>query len=159
LLTAEPVKRLGHSVERPKTQYAKSGDLHIAYQTFGQGPPDIVFVFPYMTHVEAGWEVPQLAQFYEGLSRIGRLVLFDAVGSGMSDPALALNHAGFMDERPAGGDGRGGTRAENYPLHRFSECKGHALRSDVSRASLEPDPHQYIRQAVSRGRLSRRRTR
>ena len=77
-------------MERPKTQYAKSGDLHIAYQTLGQGPPDIVFVFPYLTHVEAGWEVPQLAQFYEELSRIGRLVLFDAVGSGMSDPAPDL---------------------------------------------------------------------
>ena len=78
---------LGADMERPKTKYAKSGDQHIAYQVIGQGPPDIVFVFPYLTHVEAGWEIPQLANFYEELSRIGRLVLFDALGSGMSDPA------------------------------------------------------------------------
>jgi class 3 adenylate cyclase/pimeloyl-ACP methyl ester carboxylesterase len=90
LLTAEPVERPGQGMERPKTQYAKSGDLHIAYQTFGQGPPDIVFVAPYITHVEAQWEVPQFARFLEGLSRIGRLVLFDAAGSGMSDPAPGL---------------------------------------------------------------------
>jgi class 3 adenylate cyclase/alpha-beta hydrolase superfamily lysophospholipase len=73
-------------VERPKTQYAKSGDLHVAYQTLGQGPPDIVFVAPYITHVEAMWEIPQLARYLEGLARIGRLLLFDAVGSGLSDP-------------------------------------------------------------------------
>jgi hypothetical protein len=73
-------------MERPKTQYAKSGDLHVAYQTLGQGAPDIVFVAPYITHLEAMWEIPQLARYLEGLARIGRLLLFDAVGSGLSDP-------------------------------------------------------------------------
>ena len=84
------MERSGRSMERPKTQYAKSGDLHIAYQTLGQGPSDIVFLFPYLTHVEAGWEIPQLAHFYEELARLGRVVLFDAAGSGMSDPAPGL---------------------------------------------------------------------
>lgn len=77
-------------MERPKTQYAKSGDLHVAYQTLGQGAPDIVFVAPYITHVEAMWEIPQLARYLEGLARIGRLLLFDAVGSGLSDPLPGL---------------------------------------------------------------------
>jgi class 3 adenylate cyclase len=77
-------------VERPKTQYAKSGDLHVAYQTLGQGPPDIVFVAPYITHVEAMWDAPWIAPYLTGLARIGRLVLFDAVGSGLSDPSPNL---------------------------------------------------------------------
>lgn len=72
--------------ERPKTQYAKSGDLHVAYQTVGEGPPDIVFVAPYITHVEAMWDSPWMANYLEGLAGIGRLLLFDAVGSGLSDP-------------------------------------------------------------------------
>ncbi len=79
-------------MERGKTQYAKLGDLHVAYQTLGQGPPDIVFVAPYITHVEAMWEAPLMAPYLQGLARIGRLVLFDAIGSGLSDPLPALKH-------------------------------------------------------------------
>lgn len=66
------------------------GDLHVAYQTLGQGPPDIVFVAPYMTNVEAMWEMPHTAPYLRGLARIGRLVLFDAIGSGLSDPMPGL---------------------------------------------------------------------
>jgi len=77
-------------MDRPKTKYAKSGDLHVAYQTLGEGPPDIIFVAPYITNVEAMWEVPHIAPYLQGLARIGRLVLFDAVGSGLSDPMPGL---------------------------------------------------------------------
>jgi class 3 adenylate cyclase len=73
-------------VERPKTRYAKLGDLHVAYQVLGEGPPDIVLVAPYITHVEAVWELRYFAPYLRGLARIGRLVLFDAIGSGLSDP-------------------------------------------------------------------------
>jgi class 3 adenylate cyclase len=76
--------------ERPQTRYAKSGDLHVAYQALGEGPPDIVFVAPYITHVEAMWEAPRMAPYLRGLARIGRLVLFDAIGSGLSDPVPNL---------------------------------------------------------------------
>jgi class 3 adenylate cyclase len=73
-------------VDRPKTRYAKFDDLHVAYQTVGTGPPDIVCVAPYVTHVEAIWEMPFFAPYFRGLARIGRAVLFDALGSGLSDP-------------------------------------------------------------------------
>ena len=68
-------------MERPKTRYAKFGDLHVAYQVLGEGPPDIVFVAPYIMHVEAVWELRYMAPYLRGLARIGRLVLFDAIGS------------------------------------------------------------------------------
>jgi hypothetical protein len=29
---------------RPETRYAQSGDVNIAYQVFGDGPRDLVFV-------------------------------------------------------------------------------------------------------------------
>ena len=29
---------------QPRTQYAKSGDVHVAYQVFGEGAVDLVFV-------------------------------------------------------------------------------------------------------------------
>ena len=77
-------------MERPKTLYAKYGDLHVAYQVLGQGPPDIILVAPYITHVEAIWDMPYMAPYLRGLARIGRLVLFDAVGSGLSDPLPGL---------------------------------------------------------------------
>ena len=36
----------------PETKYAKSGDIHIAYQVVGTGPPDIIFVPGFPSHVE-----------------------------------------------------------------------------------------------------------
>ncbi len=77
-------------MDKPKTQYAKCGDLHVAYQVLGQGPPDIVLVAPYITHVEAIWEVSHMEPYLRGLAQIGRLVLFDALGSGLSDPLPGL---------------------------------------------------------------------
>ena len=41
----------------PKTHYARSGDVSIAYQVLGDGPFDVVFVPPRVSHVELGWEV------------------------------------------------------------------------------------------------------
>ena len=49
-----------------------------------------MLVAPYITHVEAIWEMPHTAPYLRGLARIGRLVLFDALGSGLSDPLPGL---------------------------------------------------------------------
>ena len=34
---------------QPKTQYAKSGELNIAYQVVGEGPIDLVFTFGWVS--------------------------------------------------------------------------------------------------------------
>jgi hypothetical protein len=39
---------------RPVTRYAKSGDVHIAYQVTGEGPLDLVFVPGFVSHLVAG---------------------------------------------------------------------------------------------------------
>lgn len=82
-----------HIDERPETQYARSGDLHVAYQTVGEGPLDIVFVAPGVTSIETAWDLPEMAGYLWGLAGIGRLVLFDAIGSGLSDPMPELEHS------------------------------------------------------------------
>jgi pimeloyl-ACP methyl ester carboxylesterase/class 3 adenylate cyclase len=70
----------------PETRYAKSGDCHIAYQVVGKGPLDLVFIPGFVSHVEHGWGIPQLAHFYRRLASFARLILFDKRGTGMSDP-------------------------------------------------------------------------
>jgi pimeloyl-ACP methyl ester carboxylesterase len=67
------------------TRYARSGDVHLAYQVLGEGPLDLVFVHGWVSNVEYGWEVPQLARFLNRLASFSRLILFDRRGTGMSD--------------------------------------------------------------------------
>ncbi len=67
------------------TRYAKSGDVHIAYQVVGDGPQDLVFVPGIITHVELAWEEPRWAGFLERLASFSRLIVFDRRGAGMSD--------------------------------------------------------------------------
>jgi hypothetical protein len=42
----------------PETQYARSGDIFIAYQVLGDAPLDLVFVPGFVSHVEHWWEAP-----------------------------------------------------------------------------------------------------
>jgi hypothetical protein len=37
---------------RPETAYARSGDVHIAYQVFGEGNLDLVLVNGFTSHLE-----------------------------------------------------------------------------------------------------------
>jgi pimeloyl-ACP methyl ester carboxylesterase len=62
-----------------------SGDVSIAYQVVGEGSVDLVLVHGWVCSFYPGWERPQIAHFYERLARMGRLVLFDKRGTGLSD--------------------------------------------------------------------------
>ena len=73
----------------PETQYARLGDLHLAYQVLGHGPPDILLVDQWFSHMEAQWDVTPLAEFRERLASFGRLIMFDKRGTGLSDPVGA----------------------------------------------------------------------
>ena len=70
----------------PPVKYAQSGDLSIAYQVFGDGPVDLVYVPGWVSHVELAWELPDLAAGFERLASFSRVILFDKRGTGMSDP-------------------------------------------------------------------------
>ncbi|HEY7401148.1 MAG TPA: adenylate/guanylate cyclase domain-containing protein [Actinomycetota bacterium] len=70
----------------PETRYAKSGDVHIAYQVVGEGSFDLVYVPGFVSNVEEGWEEPHARKFLERLASFSRLILFDKRGTGLSDP-------------------------------------------------------------------------
>src|SRR5215510_1303821 len=70
---------------RPRTHYARSGDVHIAYQVVGEGPRDLVFVPGWISNVEMFWEEPVVVRFLERLASFSRLILFDKRGTGLSD--------------------------------------------------------------------------
>ena len=70
----------------PATKYARSGGLNIAYQAFGTGPPDLVYVPGWVTNLEVMWEEPGLAGFMRRLASFSRVVTFDKRGIGLSDP-------------------------------------------------------------------------
>jgi pimeloyl-ACP methyl ester carboxylesterase len=83
-------------VRAPETKYARSGDLSIAYQVTGTGPPDIVAVPGFISHVELNWESPFYGEPFERLARMGRLVSFDKRGVGLSDRVLGF---GTLEQR------------------------------------------------------------
>lgn len=80
----------------PETKYAESGGVNIAYQTFGDGPFDIVCVPGWFTNVELTWEDPHKARFYNRLASFSRVILFDKRGTGLSDREA---HAYALEER------------------------------------------------------------
>ena len=76
--------------ELPRTQYAKSGDVHIAYQVSGHGPIDLVFVPGFVSHLEYDWEHPLRARFFHRLAAFSRLIRFDKRGTGLSDRGVEM---------------------------------------------------------------------
>jgi pimeloyl-ACP methyl ester carboxylesterase len=77
------------------TRYAKSGDVHVAYQVFGKGP-ELVVAPGFVSHIENYWDEPHLARWLSNLGGFCRVVLFDKRGTGLSDRVAHLPH---MDER------------------------------------------------------------
>lgn len=59
--------------------------MNIAYQAFGEGPLDLVFVPGFISHLELAWKEPYLARFLRRLAVFTRVILFDKRGTGLSD--------------------------------------------------------------------------
>jgi class 3 adenylate cyclase len=70
------------------TRYAKSGDYHLAYSVTGEGPLDVLYVPTWLSQIEHLWESPKVNRFFERSAHLGRLIMFDRRGSGMSDPIV-----------------------------------------------------------------------
>jgi DNA-binding SARP family transcriptional activator/pimeloyl-ACP methyl ester carboxylesterase len=68
-----------------RTRYAERGGLHIAYQVVGSGRSDIVLVPGFVSHVERIWDEPRSRAVLMALSQMGRLIVFDRRGVGLSD--------------------------------------------------------------------------
>jgi pimeloyl-ACP methyl ester carboxylesterase len=102
-------------VDIPETRYATTADgVHIAYQVFGDGPVDILFVLGWVTHIERMWTEPRFERFFTRLASFARVMVFDKRGVGLSDrvsedrlPSLEVR----MDDARAVMDAVGSERA------------------------------------------------
>ncbi len=93
-------------------QYAKSGEVNIAYQVTGEGLFDLVLVSGFVSHLDYDWQYPPSTQLLERLGSFARLIRFDKRGTGLSDRAVGLpDFETRMDDVRAVMDAVGSERA------------------------------------------------
>ncbi|HEX9351328.1 MAG TPA: adenylate/guanylate cyclase domain-containing protein [Gaiellaceae bacterium] len=139
---------------RPETRYAKTGDIHIAYQVFGDGPVDMVLAAEFWHSIEVQWDQPDLAAFLERMGSFARLISFDQRGSGVSDPVSLRELTSLdlwmddinvvMDEVEAEsavlyGIGGGGTMSMLFAATHPQRVSGLILVNSFARLSRAPD--------------------
>ena len=71
-------------------EYARRGDMSIAYQVSGSGPVDVMFSAGLVSHLDLLWSDPYAAAFFRRLRGLGRLILSDKPGTGLSDPIFGM---------------------------------------------------------------------
>ena len=75
-----------------ETAYAPCGDLSLAYQVFGDGPIELVFIGPMVSHIELFWTMPEFKAFFDKLGTFCRMRYSTRPGSGFG-PGAAGSHA------------------------------------------------------------------
>jgi class 3 adenylate cyclase len=97
--------------------YAKSRGLNVAYSLAGDGPIDLVLVPGFVSHLEAGFELPAIERAVRRLTRFARVISFDKPGTGLSDPIdgpQTLEHR--MEDLTAVLDSAGAERAALFGI-------------------------------------------
>lgn len=97
-------------MEVPDVSYAQSGDVSIAYQAVGDGPPDLVFL-PFLANIYTLWQSPGFTEFGQRLARSRRLVVVNPRGVGLSDRPRGFTVESRMDDIRAVLDDLGSERA------------------------------------------------
>ena len=136
---------------QPDTRYAKSGDVHIAYQVFGEGPLNVVFAPPGFTNVEHWWDEPEVSRWLLRLASYARVVMFDKRGTGLSDrvadfPGLdqrmddlrAVMDATGMEQAALLGISEGGTMSALFAATYPSRCRALVLCNAYPHRHLLP---------------------
>jgi len=99
----------------PEVKYVKTQDgAHIAYQVFGSGPIDVVFVPGFASNIEHGWRLEPIARALRRIGGFARVIHFDRRGTGLSDrmdPANPPTLEARMDDIRAVMDAAGVERA------------------------------------------------
>src|SRR6476619_8094030 len=73
------------AVPLPDVNYARSGDVAVAYQVVGAGAPDVVFMRGSAGDLVSTWDQPLLVRHVEGLAESTRVLMLDKRGTGLSD--------------------------------------------------------------------------
>ena len=94
---AAPIGEPGEALAtHPVTKYARSGEVHIAYQVFGDGPAELVLAPGFISQIDNYWDDPHFNRWLTALGRHARVAMFDKRGTGLSDQVPNLPG---MDER------------------------------------------------------------
>ncbi|SHO63863.1 alpha/beta fold hydrolase [Algoriphagus zhangzhouensis] len=121
---------------KPKTLYAKSGSINIAYQVFGSGPIDLVYIPGWVSNIDLMWACPSLAEFLKELAKNCRVILFDKRGTGLSDRITELSTLeDRMDDIRAVMDAVGSEKSVLF---------GHSEGGSVSALFAATFPHRTI---------------
>ncbi len=130
----------------PTTRYTKSGDVHVAYQVFGEGQVNFVFVPGFISQIENYWDEPGFARWLRRLGSFARVVLFDKRGTGLSDrlselPGMdlrmddvrAVMDAAEFDKAVVMGISEGGSLAALFAAHHPTRCQALILYGAFAR--------------------------
>jgi class 3 adenylate cyclase len=104
-------------VEVPETRFTRVGDDRVAYQVFGDGPVDLVYVVGTTATIDLVWDWPPCAHYLRRLGSFSRVIMFDRRGSGASDRATSAGLAiweQWADDIRAVLDAVGAERAAIY---------------------------------------------
>jgi class 3 adenylate cyclase len=98
--------------EIPEIRYARSGEVHIAYQTWGEGPP-LVGIPPFVQNIETLWSDPSglYPEFLRRFGSFATITHFDKRGTGLSDRVGGFSVEERMDDLRAVMDAVGYERA------------------------------------------------
>jgi class 3 adenylate cyclase len=120
-------------VAAPTTRYARSGEVHLAYQVIGDGPRDVVLSLDWASHLEVLWEQPFVQELVSSLARYSRVLWFDMRGVGLSDALVSpAAPEDWMDDVAAVMDAAGSEHASVI-------AHGHAVQMALMSAATHPD--------------------
>jgi class 3 adenylate cyclase len=66
-------------------RYARNGDVSLAYDVVGEGERDILVTFGWVGSFQSAWETPAHARWLQRLGTLGRLIVWDKRGTGLSE--------------------------------------------------------------------------
>lgn len=138
----------------PETKYAESPNGAIGYQVFGDGPVDLVFITQWLTNVDGYWEEPSAARYFDRLASFARVIIFDKLGTGVSDPmsadefptiegwvqdVVAVMEAANSEKAVIVGDVEGGTMAIRFATMYPERTHCMVLINALAKALRTPD--------------------
>lgn len=152
----------------PETRYAATDAGYVAYQVFGRGPPDVVFIASWLSNLEVMWEEPSLARYFDRLSSFCRVVYFDKRGTGVSDPvplvslptidewmddAKAVMSSAGVERAALVGDGHGGPMAMLFSATYPDQVSALVLVNSFARLARDDDypigmPEHVVQRAI-----------
>ncbi len=134
------------------TRYAKSGDLHIAWQAEGDAEIDLIYVPTWVGQLEVLTEEPTIQAFVQHTCRFARLISFDRRGAGLSDPmvgaptleeqiddVLAVMDAAGTERAALLGSLEGGPLAMTFAATHPDKVSALVLYATFARSAWAPD--------------------